>query len=286
VSSSPEALSEHRSETEERSSPEALSEHRSETEERSSSQAQPRPVDILAIGAHPDDVEIGCAGVLALASDAGLRVVVADLTRGELGTLGSPEVRDQERRAAAEVLGIWSRPCLNLPDTRVGRDEGHVDAVVAMVRELRPRVVLAPHTDDRHPDHAAAGRLAREACFFAGLVKVGTGAPHRPHHLFHYMLHNPFAPSFVVDVTATWSRKVEAVEAYVSQFGPSPAPRPDALDPRFVDLVEARARLHGAMIGVERGEAYFSAGPVPLVTLPGLVTAAGGQAAPGYNMFL
>lgn len=232
-------------------------------------------VDLLAVGAHPDDVELGCGGVIVLAAQAGLRVAVADLTIGEMGTRGTPEDRDQERLAAAEILGLCARPCLHLPDSAVGTDPGHRDRVVELIRDLRPRVVLAPFVEDRHPDHAAAGRLVRDACFVAGLAKVGDGPPHRPAALYHYMLHHPFRPSFVVDVSSTWSRKMEAVMAYTSQFGPPPdvatsTATATAPSTGLLRVFDARDTLHGAMIGAERGEAFTSAGPVPLRMVPGI----------------
>lgn len=250
-------------------------------------------VDLLAVGAHPDDVELGCGGVIVLAAQAGLRVAVADLTIGEMGTRGTPQDRDRERLAAAEILGLCARPCLHLPDSAVGTDPGHRDRVVELIRDLRPRVVLAPFVEDRHPDHAAAGRLVRDACFVAGLAKVGDGPPHRPAALYHYMLHHPFSPSFVVDVSSAWSRKLDAVMAYTSQFGPPPdgATSADARTGASTGLLrvaDARATLHGAMIGAERGEAFTGTGPVPLRMLPGI---GGGGASedgpdPVYKSFL
>ena len=176
-------------------------------------------VDVLAVAAHPDDVEFGCGGTLLLAAGAGLRVVVADLTAGELSTRGDRETRERERRRATELLGLTGRECVGLPDGRVGCEPEHRDAVVAVIRRLQPRAVLAPYTEDRHPDHAAAGRLVRDACFFAGVAKAGPGAPHRPRRVYHYMLHQPFEPVFVVDVSAVWDRRLQVATAYESQIG-------------------------------------------------------------------
>jgi N-acetylglucosamine malate deacetylase 1 len=225
-------------------------------------------VDVLALGAHPDDAEIGCGGTMLLAAGAGLRVAVADLTLGEAASTGTPEERDEERRRAADILGLAARPALGLPDGRLGGDPGHTAAVVRVIRELRPRVVLAPPLDDRHPDHAAAGRLAREAAFLAGLPRMGEGSPHRPAHVFHYLLHHPLEPSFVVDVSAVWKRKLEAVEAHRSQFGGGPAGVVDTR--RFLEARWALAAVHGAMIGARWGEGFHYPGPVPLKGLPGL----------------
>jgi N-acetylglucosamine malate deacetylase 1 len=230
---------------------------------------QTSEVDLLAVGAHPDDAEIGCGGAVLLAVQAGLRVGIADLTRGEAGTLGTPELRAEESARAARLLGLTSRPCVGLPDAAVGTDPAHRDAVVELVRQARPRIVLAPLPRDRHPDHGATGRLVQEACYLAGLRSVGSGRPHRPDKLYHYLLHDTFDATFVVDVTAVWERKVEAIRAYGSQFG-----SPDAEDAvvdggRFLEVLEARASVLGAMIGARWGEGFFSTGPVALAALPG-----------------
>jgi bacillithiol biosynthesis deacetylase BshB1 len=243
-------------------------------------------VDLLAIGAHPDDAEVGCGGVLASASLGGLRVGVADLTRGELATHGSPEQRGREADRAATILGLHERTALELPDGGVGTEPHHREVVVGLLRDLRPRLVLAPYPEDRHPDHAATGRLVREACVLAALRKFSSGSPHRPTALYHYMVHQPIAPSFVVDVSGVWSRKMEAVRAYESQFRP-PDPETEIGGGAFLPLIEARARFYGAMIGVERGEAFSSQGPIALDDLPGLhrVDAHGPPRPPGYRAF-
>jgi len=246
------------------------------------------PVDVLAIGAHPDDVEVGCGGTLILAAEAGLRVVVADLTLGEAATRGTPEDREVERHRAAEIMGLASRPALGLPDGDLGTDPGHRTAVVRLIQRTRATVVLAPFPEDRHPDHAAAGRLAKEACFLAGLARPG-GEPHRPAHLYHYMVHRPFPPSFVVDVSSAWERKWDAIRAHKSQFAsPDVAEPPGLVDPdRFLEVVAARGTLHGAMIGVAWGEAFHCDGPVPLSVLPGPWEHGIGARAPsaGYRIY-
>ena len=240
--------------------------------------------DILAIAAHPDDAEVGCAGVLIQAADAGLRVAVADLTAGELATRGSPERRAAERDRATDLMGLAERIEVGLPDGRLGTDAQHRDAVIRLIREVRPAVVLAPYPEDRHPDHGAAGRMAREASFLAGVAKVGAGEPHRPGRVYHYMLHHPFTPSFVVDVSSVWERKWSAVTSYESQFGEAPEEPTDLAEGRLLRMVEARATYHGAMIGAERGEAFHSPGPVPLGFLPGFDDLGPG-AAGTYRMF-
>lgn len=244
-------------------------------------------VDVLAVAAHPDDAEVGCGGVLALCSAAGTRVAIADLTAGELSTRGTLEQRRLEAHRAAEILGVVARVDVGLPDGGVGEDPAHRAAVVTVLRELRPTVVLAPyHRDDRHPDHAAAGRLVREACFFAGVARWGEGAPHRPALVHHYMLHHTFEPTFVVDVSTVWAQRVAALAAYESQFGGVAAERTSAISGgAFLDMLAARATVHGAMIGVERGEAFHCEGPLGLDSLPGL-RAAREPGPPVYRAFL
>lgn len=242
------------------------------------------PLDILALGAHPDDAEVGCGGVLIIAADTGLRVGVADLTAGEAATRGTVERRQAERDRATEIMGRPTRLSVGLPDGEVGTDPGHRAAVIRLIREMRPAIVLAPYPEDRHPDHAAAGRLAREAAFLAGVEKVAAheGTPHRPLRVFHYMVHHPFAPTFVVDISAVWGRKQEAMSAYKSQFGHVPDRGRTELDGgRFLRVIEARATFHGAMIGVDRGEAFHYAGPLPMGFLPGFHDSGPGK----YAMF-
>jgi bacillithiol biosynthesis deacetylase BshB1 len=215
-------------------------------------------VDLLAIGAHPDDVEFGCSGALILATDAGLCVAVADLTRGERATAGTPEQRARERDRASELMGIARRVGLGLPDAAVGSEASHRPAIAALLRELRPHVVLAPADADRHPDHAATGRLVREACFEATLAEPGGVPGHRVGRLHHYPIHYAFEPSFVVDVSEVWERRMAVVRAYESQVD-HPAGRNTTQigAPEFLELLEARAVFYGAMIGARRGEPFL-----------------------------
>ena len=226
---------------------------------------------VLALAAHPDDAEIGCGGALVLAARAGARTAIADLTAGEASTRGTPELRARERDRASELLGLAERVALDLPDTALGTDPADRHAVAGLLRELRPRVLLAPYPADRHPDHAAAGRLAREACFLAGVRRFDRGAPHVPERLYHYMLHEPFAPSFVLDVGAVWDQRMAAVAAYASQFGSGEGDAVTAIGGEaFMDILSARATVHGALVGARRGEAYHCSGPVAVAALPGL----------------
>jgi bacillithiol biosynthesis deacetylase BshB1 len=230
-----------------------------------------KPLDILAFSPHPDDAELGCGGSLILAADRGLDVGVADLSEGEMSSRGTPAQRAAEKQKAAELLGLQERLSVRLPDTKIGTDPAHRAAVIQLIRETRPRVVLAPFGEDRHPDHAAAGKLVRDACFLAGVRKVGTGSPHRPEQVYFYMIHQPFTPSFVVDVSTVWERKMTAVQAYKTQFQTDASGPETALSrPDFLRFIEARAIWFGTMIGVAYGEAFYTPGPVPLAYLPGL----------------
>lgn len=229
------------------------------------------PLDILAFSPHPDDAELGCGGSLILAADQGLDVGVADLSEGEMSSRGTPVQRGLEKKKAAELLGLRERLLVGLPDTKIGTEPAHRAAIIQLIRETRPRVVLAPYGEDRHPDHAAASKLVREACFLAGVHKVGAGQPHRPERVFYYMIHQPFTPSFVVDISMVWERKMAAVLAYETQFQ-TDASGPETAISRsdFLRFIEARAIWFGTMIGAAYGEAFYTPGPVPLAQLPSL----------------
>lgn len=159
---------------------------------------------------------------------------------------------------------------MHLPDTRIGLEEGHRMALIELIRDLRPRIVLAPYKHDRHPDHEATARLAVEACFFAGVEAVGKGRPHRPQQLYHYMIHTDFAPSFIVDISGQWEQKMSVLNAYGSQFTPGDGPATPLSTGDFLRVQSARGRHYGAMIGVARGEPFFRAGPLPADGFPTL----------------
>lgn len=229
------------------------------------------PVDILAFSPHPDDIELGCGGSLILAADSGLRVAVADLTAGEMSSQGNPNQRAGEAREAARILGLSARLSLDLPDTQIGADPAHRETVIQCIRETRPRLILAPYGEDRHPDHRAASDLIREACFYAGVAKLGQVSPHRPEQLIYYMIHSPFTPSFVIDVTPVWERRTAAIRAYQSQFQPvADGPKTALSRPDFLRAQEARAIWFGALAGVAYGEPFLSLGPLALKQFPGL----------------
>ena len=246
-----------------------------------------KSLDILAFAPHPDDAEIGCGGSLILAAQQGWRVAIADLTKAEQSTRGNLERRQQETMAASEHLGLVTRYNIGLPDTKIGSDPNHRDPLIQLIRQTRPHIVLAPYGQDRHPDHAATGKLVQEAFFFAGVAKVGSGEPYRPQRLYTYMLHHPFEPSFVVDVSPVWKKKMAAVEAFATQFKPTAEDDEATVlsQPSFLRFIEARAIYFGAMIGVAYGEAFYSEGPVAMGGFPGIDRKASGEETAVYTVY-
>lgn len=223
-------------------------------------------LDVLAIGTHPDDVELSCGGTVARLVAEGRRVGILHLTRGERGTRGTPEERELEAKTAGEELGASVVEFLDCGDGALRRGQAEEDALIAVLRRLRPEIVLSPPRYDRHPDHGRAHRLVADACFYAGLKRRAEGVAHRPGAVFSYMQHHPFEPSFIVDVSTHWSAKIAALAAYDSQLY---SPGDDREEPltkvasrEFALAVEGRARHFGQMIGVELGEPFWS--PLPL----------------------
>ena len=234
------------------------------------------PLDVLALAAHPDDVELCAGGTMCLLAEQGYRTGVVDFTRGELGTRGTPESRAEEAAAASEIMGLAARENLGLPDGDIQNTKANQLKVVQAVRRHRPSIVLTTAETVRHPDHGDATRLSVDALFYSGLAKVETrdegGAPQepwRPHHVLHYMQALDFEPTFVVDVTDVWERRMDALLAYRSQFyqpdaeGSDDEPETYISNPRFLAWVEARARTYGYRIGADYGEPFlYRHGPV------------------------
>jgi bacillithiol biosynthesis deacetylase BshB1 len=221
-------------------------------------------VDIIFFGAHPDDLELSCGGTAAKLVKDGLRVGLVDLTRGEMGTRGTPQTRKREAQNAAKVLGATFRTQLDFGDgnLRTGREEEL--QIIALLRQWQPKLVVAPWPDDRHPDHTRAGRVVTEASFYSGLKSLKTDLPeHRPQTVLYYLQNYMVPPSFVVDVTATWKTKMRSVAAYKSQFydPKSKEPKTFISDPKFLEMIEARGKHFGALIGVAYGEAFVTKQP-------------------------
>lgn len=232
-------------------------------------------LDVLAIGAHPDDVELGCGATVAKLAKAGRSVGILNLTRGEAGTRGTPEERRGEAEEAARALGVVELRFLDCGDGSLRSGPAEEDALIEALRELRPDLVLSPTPYDRHPDHIRAHRMVQACCFYSGLAARGTKAhpTHRPAAVFSYMQHDSFEPAFVVDVTDSWDAKLASLAAHRSQIY-----RPDSVatdapgaaggaltkvsSPEFFFAIEGRARHFGNLIGATFGEPFWS--PLPI----------------------
>jgi bacillithiol biosynthesis deacetylase BshB1 len=231
------------------------------------------PVDVLAFGPHPDDVELGCGGTLAALLGRGLSFGIVDLTRGEMATRGTPETRAREAAEAARLLGARFRVNLDLGDGDLRTDRAAQLLVIEAVRRGRPRLVLAPWTEDRHPDHERGGRLVSEASWYAGLVRLETGLPpHRPDQVVFYAAYALLSPTFLVDVTASFAVKLAVLRAYKSQFfdasqtggAGSGEPETYVSSKFFWEGVEARARAYGRIANVAYAEGFVSRTPPTL----------------------
>jgi bacillithiol biosynthesis deacetylase BshB1 len=227
--------------------------------------APPEPVDLLAIGPHPDDIEIGIGGTVAKHVALGLRVGLCDLTAGEMGSNGTVEQRLAESAAARDVLGARWRVNARLPDRALGSVPDHVVRLASIVRAARPRVIAIPHWSDRHPDHVAASHLSAEAVFSAGLRRFqASGDPWKPEWVCYYFINDSSPPSFVVDVSAHYETKRRALACHATQFKPSTA---DAVatrltSSRFAQLIESRDAQFGALCDVDFGEGFVVRQPV------------------------
>jgi bacillithiol biosynthesis deacetylase BshB1 len=232
-------------------------------------------MDILAIGAHPDDCELFMGGTLAKMAALGYKVAIADLTRGECATRGTPEMRRMEAEQAAKVLGLTKRIPLDLGDSRVGLDPADRTEVVRLLRRERPLLVFSHGPDDRHPDHERVCRLVREACFFANVAGFDTGQKRfRPAALVEFIGNTLFShvtPSFIVPINETFEQKVESLRAYKSQFyDPQGTAGETWISSKvYFEQIEARDRYWGSLIGENYGEAFSYRGllavgdPVP-----------------------
>lgn len=221
-------------------------------------------LDILAFGAHPDDVELGCGGTIAKEVALGKKVGIIDLTRGELGTRGSVAIRNQESAAAAKILGVLVRENLDMRDGFFVNDEKHQIEVIKMIRKYQPDIVICNAIDDRHIDHGKGSKLVSDACFLSGLIKIATEyngqqqKAWRPKVVYHYMQWKNIQPDFVVDITGYNEKRVEAILAYSSQFY-----NPDSSEPEtpiatknFLESLNYRAQDLGRIIGTEYAEGF------------------------------
>lgn len=224
-------------------------------------------LDILAFGVHPDDVELSCSGTLLASIHQGKKVGIVDLTRGELGTRGSAEIRDKEAADAAKILGVHHRENLRMADGFFTHSEENIRKIIVLLRKFRPSVILANAVEDRHPDHGRSAKLVADAAFLAGLQKIETvdenGNPQqafRPTQVFHYIQDRVLTPDFVFDVTPFYEKKMESIRAYTTQFYSAESNEPSTYisSPQFLETVKGRDMMMGKKIGVLYGEGFIT----------------------------
>jgi bacillithiol biosynthesis deacetylase BshB1 len=232
-------------------------------------------VDVLAFSAHPDDIELAAAGTLAKLIKQGYKVGIIDMTRGELGTRGTREIRQKEAEDAARLLGASIRECLDIPDGGVTVNRENHLKVIRVLRKYRPRIVMNHYWRARHADHMATSQIVTEASYLSGLGKIDTEQErHRPKRiLFHQILYD-VAPSFVVDVSAEVEQKWKVVRAHKSQFYDPDSKEPETLlsAPTFLEMIETRMRYWGSLIGVSHAEPFLTTEPI---AIPDLIAAMG-----------
>jgi bacillithiol biosynthesis deacetylase BshB1 len=219
-------------------------------------------VDLLAIAPHPDDAELICGGTLIRAADHGYRTGLLDLTAGEMGSHGTPELRAAESQRAAEILGLATRRVLGLSDARIRNDDESRTALIAVIRELRPRTVILPYLEGRHPDHRVASQLAYDACYLSGLKNYpAPGEPHRPRKVIYALAYREHAvkPTFVVDISAAFERKLEAIRCYSSQFdGVKSLGELFPAEVPLYDLVRIQDAHYGSLIRAAYAEPFYT----------------------------
>jgi N-acetylglucosamine malate deacetylase 1 len=247
-----------------------------------------QPIDLLAIAAHPDDVELSCAGTLLMAKRAGKRTGIIDLTQGESSTRGTLDTRKQETAAATKILGIDYRANLGMSDTNIELTQDNLHRLIIEIRKTRPIILLAPYRFERHPDHEAASELAHRAVFYSGLAKIqlrdedgNALEPHRPLMVLHYMQAYTFEPRIIVDVTPVFAERMEAISAFASQFAnrgknatddAKQEPQTFLTQANFFDWLIARASVYGGIIGTQYAEPFWSQEPLGTQDLFSLVT--------------
>lgn len=223
-------------------------------------------LDILVLSSHPDDAELGCGGTMAAHSAKGYQVGVIDLTRGELGTRGSAEIREEEAKNASKILGLAVRENLGFKDGFFCNDEVHQLEIIKKIRKYKPEIIIANAPHDRHPDHGKAAELCYTASFLSGLPKVKTTdeqleqAAWRPRHFYHFIQSNFISPDFIVDVSDYWEIKMKSVMAYATQFYNPESKEPETFisSEGFIKLIESRGREFGYAVGVKYGEGFLS----------------------------
>lgn len=236
-------------------------------------------LDILAFGAHPDDVELSCSGTLLVEKNNGKKTGIIDLSRGELGTRGSKELRSKEAEKASEILGISARENLEIPDGNIAYTEENINKVIVMIRKYQPEIVLCNALTDRHPDHGNAAKLVADACFYSGLSKK-TSHYHgqlqsawRPKTVYHYIQDKYLKPDVLVDISSFFEKRMESVMAYSSQFYDKNSNEPETpiSSQQFLDQLKLRYSAWGRTIGVEYAEGFIAAREIGVKSLSGLV---------------
>ena len=223
-------------------------------------------LDILVFAAHPDDAELAMGGTISKLTKNNIKVGIIDLTRGELGTRGNPDIRQKEAFKAAIALKISNRENLLIPDGNVSTSVENEKKVIIAIRKYCPKIIFAPYFNDRHPDHVNASKLIKRAMFTSGLQKIKTfvkkveQTPYRPKKLFYYMQTYTFEPSFIVDISDVFDTKMKAVKAYETQFYNPRSSEPETFisTPGFISNIEARAKFYGFKIGKQYGEPFYS----------------------------
>ena len=228
-------------------------------------------IDCLAFSPHPDDAELFCSGFLLKSKTQGLTTAIVDLTRGELSSNGDPQTRADEAEKASNILKLDLRKNLHLSDGNIENNVTNRKLVIEVVRELRPKISLVPYWQDRHPDHIAAAKLVRDAIFYAGLRKIESAfAPYRPEKIIYYMLHKEFGPNLILDITEEMAQKLEAINAFSSQFsfqeGQDTATYINQSG--FIEGIKARAAFYGRKIGAAYGEPYYYDGALKIDNIP------------------
>ncbi len=238
-------------------------------------------LDILAIAAHPDDIELGASGTVIKSIQQGKKVGILDLTLGELGTRGTPDTRAQEAERASEIMGLAVRENVGLPDGFLNNVKEQQMAIIPFIRKYRPDIVLANALADRHPDHGMGAALTAKACFLSGLQAISTEDENgnaqeawRPRAVYHYIQDRYMRPDFVVDISAEWEKKVEAIRAFSSQFyvgKEDNEPVTPISTPDFMKFLESRAREYGRTIGVQFGEGFVADRTIGILDLSDLL---------------
>ena len=235
-------------------------------------------VDILAIGVHPDDIELSCAGTILAAISEGKKVAIVDLTQGELGTRGTAE--RVEAKNAAKVLGVVARENLKMADGFFSNDEAHQKKVIQAIRKYTPKIILCNAPSDRHPDHGRAAKLVADAAFLSGLRKIETideegnpQAKHRPAYVFHYIQDRYLMPNFFMDISPFIDKKLESILCYRTQFFNTESNEPQTYisSSKFLDTIKARDMIQGKRIGVEYAESFISEKVLGLKSFDGLI---------------